>query len=180
MTNKDSSTEQVVAKTPALDAALARTSIIQYDAETGNLVLLGDSQKPELTAGPVLPEQLADYLGAAFAEQVLAAQPKAGWSHWLDDVQDLNPQVKVKRTVLQFTVLHPADVDVSSMDLTAIAEQCDSGDMVGGGLKVQASHQLGRLQLDDAAAELGSEAEFFGEEDDLLVEEAVAPQQRGR
>ncbi|MBB5546550.1 hypothetical protein [Paraburkholderia fungorum] len=74
----------------------------------------------------------------------------------------------VRKTVIQFSVLHDDGKDLSSMSLGDIACECDEGGYVGGGLLVVSSEALTREQLEFEAEKLGSEATFF--EDDSTKE----------
>lgn len=68
----------------------------------------------------------------------------------------------VRKTTIQFTVLHDDGKDLSSMPLVDIACECDDGTYVGGGLTVLSNVVLTREQLDVEAGKLGSDATFFG------------------
>ncbi|QMI49820.1 hypothetical protein [Burkholderia sp. MBR-1] len=68
---------------------------------------------------------------------------------------------KVRKTIIQFTVLHDDGQDLSSMSLRDIAYECDEGGYIGGGLALVSHEALTRLQVDAEAAKLGSDASFF-------------------
>ncbi|MGF6603992.1 hypothetical protein P3T23_008747 [Paraburkholderia sp. GAS448] len=67
----------------------------------------------------------------------------------------------VRKTVIQFTVLHDDGKDLSSMSLGDIVCECDEGGYVGGGLSVVSNAVLTREQLDVETEKLGSDATFF-------------------
>lgn len=68
---------------------------------------------------------------------------------------------KVRKTVIQYTVLHDDGQDLSSISLREIAYECDEGGYVGGGLAVVTNEALTRQQVDAEAAKVGSDASFF-------------------
>ncbi|WP_199032185.1 hypothetical protein [Ralstonia sp. ASV6] len=75
-----------------------------------------------------------------------------------------NPEVAVTdvhKTVIQYTVLHDFEVDFASMSLREIAQECDDGQYLGGGLTIVSSAPLAREQVEQEAAMIGSEAAFF-------------------
>jgi len=90
--------------------------------------------------------------------------------------------MKIKKTVLTFTVLHPAEDNVAEMSPEQIFEECDNGGFVGNwtyGSSVDVPDETveGELQA------LGNDGEFFktfgwgipdgeGDEGDAETEEA--------
>lgn len=95
----------------------------------------------------------------------------------LDDPEEGSPETGASpeapsppagfKSVLQLTVLHERDVDVSAMSLSAIAYECGDGEFLGGELQVIARAALTREQLDQEACALGSDGTFFGEPEHL-------------
>ncbi|WP_155629650.1 hypothetical protein [Burkholderia territorii] len=68
---------------------------------------------------------------------------------------------QVRKTVIQFTVLHDDAQDLSTLSLRDIAYECDEGGYVGGGLAVVLTEALMRQQVDTEAAKIGADASFF-------------------
>lgn len=68
---------------------------------------------------------------------------------------------QVRRSIVQFVVLHEADVDLGSMPLDVIVGECKAGDLLGGPKTVTQSDLLTSEQLDEEALALGSDASFF-------------------
>lgn len=79
---------------------------------------------------------------------------------------------EVRKTVLQYTVLHDDEIDLSSMSLEEIGQACREGGYIGGALSVVSDEQLTRAQLDEEAAKLGADPTFFCIEGD---DDAPAP-----
>ncbi|MBR8189053.1 hypothetical protein KDW82_08275 [Burkholderia vietnamiensis] len=67
----------------------------------------------------------------------------------------------VRKTVIQFTVLHDDGLDLSSISLRDVAYECDEGGYVGGGLAVVFTEALTRQQIDTEAAKIGADGSFF-------------------
>ncbi|KKI36160.1 hypothetical protein VI03_25695 [Burkholderia vietnamiensis] len=79
---------------------------------------------------------------------------------------------QVRKTVIQFTVLHDDGQDLSSISLRDIAYECDEGGYVSGGLAVVFTEALTRHRIDTEAARIGADASFFDidpEEDSTLA-----------
>jgi len=74
----------------------------------------------------------------------------------------------VRKSVVQFTVLHDDGKDLSSMPLGDIVRECDDGSYVGGDLAVLSNEVLTREQLDAEAGKLGSDATFFVDDADEM------------
>lgn len=68
---------------------------------------------------------------------------------------------RVTKTVLQFTVLHDDDGDLSSRSFHDIAHLCDVGSCIRGKLTAVSSQVLTKGELDAEAAALGADAAFF-------------------
>ncbi|MBA9859495.1 hypothetical protein [Ralstonia insidiosa] len=79
---------------------------------------------------------------------------------------------EVRKTVLQYTVLHDDEIDLSTMSLEEIGQACREGGYIGGALSVVSDEQLTRAQLDVAAAKLGADPTFFciDDDDDALAQ----------
>ncbi|MBN3777012.1 hypothetical protein G3O06_05435 [Burkholderia sp. Ac-20345] len=67
----------------------------------------------------------------------------------------------VRKSVIQFTVLHDDGKDLSSMSVEEIGYECREGAYVGGGLSVVSSGVLTRELLDTEAAKIGADPTFF-------------------
>lgn len=74
---------------------------------------------------------------------------------------DEDEERNVRKSVLQFVVLHDDKKDLASMSLEEIGYECREGAYIGGGLAVVSSGDLTREQLAAEAAKLGSDATFF-------------------
>lgn len=85
---------------------------------------------------------------------------------------DAAKPTQVRKTVIQFTVLHDDGKDLSSRSLGDIVYECDDGGYVGGALLVVSSEALTHEQLDVEATRLGSDAAFFVVDS---IEEPPAP-----
>ncbi|MBA9846765.1 hypothetical protein ACUXIL_003405 [Ralstonia pickettii] len=72
---------------------------------------------------------------------------------------------EVRKSVLQYTVLHDDDIDLSTMSLEEIGQACREGGYIGGDLTVVADEHLTQSQLDVEAAKLGADPTFFCIED---------------
>lgn len=116
-----------------------------------------------------------DYSGSDDGDvEKISAEPVAGNELKLptNDEGKL-PLISVRKTVIQFTVLHDDGKDLSSLSLRDIAYECDEGGYVGGGLKVISNKALTRQQLDTEAANIGSDATFFDiDPDDAMPEQS--------
>jgi hypothetical protein len=67
---------------------------------------------------------------------------------------------KVKKTVMQFTILHPDDSAIP-LDLGDLARECFNGDFIGGNLVEVSSVAIPQDKLEGECGALGSEAGFF-------------------
>lgn len=129
---------------------------------------MSDTQDAGLVALQVLeairsvnPALIADSMPAGWGmnrlRSCLQTQPQqaAPLAHEKADLS------RVTKTVLQFTVLHDDDGDLSSYSLEDIAHLCGVGGYVGGCLTVVSSTVLTKADLNAEAAALGSDVAFF-------------------
>ncbi|MGI4890198.1 MAG: hypothetical protein ACRYGJ_14135, partial [Janthinobacterium lividum] len=79
---------------------------------------------------------------------------------------------EVRKAVLQYTVLHDDDIDLSTISLEEIGKACREGGYIGGDLIVVSDEHLTQSQLDVEAARLGADPTFFCIEGD---DDAPAP-----
>jgi hypothetical protein len=78
---------------------------------------------------------------------------------------------EVRETVLQFTVLHDDDHDLSDRKLGDLADECDLGAYIGGELKRVSTTPLTRAQAEHRATALGADATFFFPDNALRSED---------
>ncbi|MCK6434548.1 MAG: hypothetical protein L6Q68_16180, partial [Aquabacterium sp.] len=95
------------------------------------------------------------------AVATLGAALAAGGSH----------VTEVRETVLQFTVLHDDERDLSDTRLGDLAHECDLGAYIGGGLKRVSTTPLTRAQAEHRATALGADATFFFPDNALRSED---------
>lgn len=115
------------------------------------------------------PALIADSMPAGWGMNRLRSclQPQLNLAEGLAD--EPSTRSRVTKTVLQFTVLHDDDVDLSSHPLEDIAHICDGGGYIRGKLTAVSSQVLSKDELDATAAALGADPAFFdveGEEDE--------------
>lgn len=67
----------------------------------------------------------------------------------------------VRKTVLQFTVLHDGGHDLADLSVEQIGRECTDGSYVGGNLMVVSDERLSREDLEIESGKLGSDAGFF-------------------
>ncbi|VWC80629.1 hypothetical protein BLA39750_01171 [Burkholderia lata] len=72
----------------------------------------------------------------------------------------------VRKSVVQFTVMHFGDTNLSSLSLAQLVRECDVGECLSGTFGVVSSELLTRDQVDAESRKLGSEGAFFLDEDD--------------
>ncbi|WP_321817027.1 MULTISPECIES: hypothetical protein [unclassified Paraburkholderia] len=92
----------------------------------------------------------------------------------------LDVRTSVRKTVIQFTVLHDDGKDLSSLSLGDIFSECDDGSYLGGGLVVISDVILTPDQIDAEAVALGSEATFFEFDSMGASDESVALESMNR
>lgn len=78
-----------------------------------------------------------------------------------EEAQDAMSLTGVRKTVLQFTVLHEDDSTVADMTLESIGHECDVGAYIGGKLITVSDMRLTREQVETECRALGSDPEFF-------------------
>ncbi|MBK1901985.1 MULTISPECIES: hypothetical protein [Burkholderia] len=72
----------------------------------------------------------------------------------------------VRRSVVQFTVMHFGETNLSSLSLAQLVRECDVGECLSGTFGVVSSELLTRDQVDAESRKLGSDGAFFLDEDD--------------
>ncbi|MGU4702483.1 hypothetical protein K6L09_38120 [Burkholderia cepacia] len=114
-------------------------------------------------ASSLLEAWIADGKSASMKESAALEQARAYLSAAVEQTGKLpeGEPTKVRKTVIQFTVLHDDGQDLSSTSLRDIAYECGEGGYIGGGLAVVSNEALTRQQVDAEAAKLGSDASFF-------------------
>jgi len=98
----------------------------------------------------------AEHQAAAIADSFVKAAAKCA-----EDAPDAPKFTKVRKTVLQFTVLHDDGKDLTSLSLADIAHECAEGGYLGGNRSVISDVALTRDDIVIETLALGGDASFF-------------------
>lgn len=75
----------------------------------------------------------------------------------------------IRKSVITIMVLHREDAPINEMTLGQIIEECDTGDMIAGTMYLQTdSCSLTRSALTEKLLSVGSDADFFGEDEEEI------------
>ncbi len=148
---------EITAATATLVEALVRDQLSQH---------VGDAVHFQDSLDRIFRDGFKGFAQMSTQELLLAASD-SGIARRLPNVIDtlraavVDRLTDVRKTVIQFTVLHDDGKDLADRSLGDIVTECDDGGYVGGDLKVVSSAALTQDQLDTSAEALGSEADFF-------------------
>lgn len=171
---------------PAVDASASRVGTSAADlAETLRSILSAIGTAAEENPGEVGAAQLDNCPAVMRARrQIMEMDRPQGGAAVQAGEQDDSPQSansnQVAKTVLSFVVLHTADRRPQDMGLADLADECDSGDMIGGGLRLESRAIVSKETLVEELKAVGNDGAFFDHLDPDVDDLAPVVEAEGR